>query len=88
MLADLPIITTPVFGIVEQVQRNVNALFYQPGDISALADAITELAFNDELRREFAANSKHVLDTLTDYDTMAFSYGKVFREAWLSGRAR
>ncbi|HEV2863872.1 MAG TPA: glycosyltransferase [Pyrinomonadaceae bacterium] len=88
MFAGLPIITTPVFGIPEQVQENVNALFYQPGDVRALAAAMERLTADDELRARFAKASPLVLDCLTDYDAMASAYGKVFREAWLSGRSR
>jgi GT2 family glycosyltransferase/glycosyltransferase involved in cell wall biosynthesis/predicted nucleic acid-binding Zn-ribbon protein len=88
MAAGLPIITTPVFGIVEQVRENINALFYQPGDSQALADRLEKLTLDPHLRRKLAANSKHVLETLTDYEAMVEAYGKVFREAWLSGRSR
>src|SRR5262249_29401545 len=34
MAAGLSIVTTPVFGIAEQVRPGVNALIYQPGDIN------------------------------------------------------
>src|SRR5207249_4672091 len=36
MAAGLPIITTPVFGISEQVRESINALFYRPGDVKTL----------------------------------------------------
>ena len=39
----LPIVTTPVFGIREQVREDVNGLFYAPGDVDALAAAIARL---------------------------------------------
>ncbi len=44
MAAGLPIITTPVFGIAEQVRPRVNALIYQPGDIPGLARHLSLLA--------------------------------------------
>jgi GT2 family glycosyltransferase/glycosyltransferase involved in cell wall biosynthesis len=88
MAAGLPIITTPVFGIAEQVQENVNALLYQPGDTAALAERIERLAGDARLRHELAANSPEVLGTLTDFEAMAAAYAKAFREAWLSGRSR
>ena len=37
MAFGLPLITTPVFGIAEQVRDDVNGLFYKPGDVVALA---------------------------------------------------
>jgi glycosyltransferase involved in cell wall biosynthesis len=88
MAAGLPIITTPVFGIVEQVQENINALFYRPGDSEALAERLETLVKEPRLRQKLAHNSQPVLDTLTDYEAMVKAYGEVFREAWLSGRSR
>jgi glycosyltransferase involved in cell wall biosynthesis/GT2 family glycosyltransferase len=88
MAAGLPIVTTPVYGIVEQVQENINALFYQPGDTAALAERLENLVIHPELRRSFGESSRHVLDTLNDYEMMVSAYAKVFREAWLSGRTR
>lgn len=88
MAAGLPIITTPVYGITEQVQENINALFYQPGDGAGLADKIESFVREPRLLKKFAANSREVLDTLTDFEAMVALYGKAFREAWLSGRAR
>jgi glycosyltransferase involved in cell wall biosynthesis len=88
MASGLPIITTPVYGIREQVQENVNALFYQPGNARELADRLTSLLADPGLRQRLADNSKPVLETLQDFDTMLSSYGRVFREAWLSGRTR
>ncbi|MFC0470044.1 hypothetical protein ACFFHM_05770 [Halalkalibacter kiskunsagensis] len=33
MAFNLPIITTPIFGVKEQVVENQNALFYKPGNV-------------------------------------------------------
>src|SRR5262249_1096885 len=64
MAAGLPVITTPVFGIREQVRENVNGLFYEPGDASALAAALSRLVENAALRAALADNSRPVLDSL------------------------
>jgi GT2 family glycosyltransferase/glycosyltransferase involved in cell wall biosynthesis len=88
MACGLPIVTTPVFGIREQVRENVNALFYEPGDVQALAKAISMLKTDSDRRRDLAANSRYVLESINDYETMVAAYGRVFQEAWLSGRAR
>jgi O-antigen biosynthesis protein len=88
MISDLPIITTPVYGITEQVQEDVNALFYEPGNTKALAEAILRLSNAPPLRKRLAGNNRHLLDMLIDYESMVSAYGKIFREAWLSGRAR
>ena len=34
MAHGLPIVTTPVFGIREQVREDVNGVFYDPGDVA------------------------------------------------------
>jgi GT2 family glycosyltransferase len=88
MAVGLPIITTPVFGIAEQVQENVSALFYQPGDAGALAGAITRLLDDATLRQTLAANATPTLNGLIDFDAMIDAYGDVFREAWLSNGTR
>ncbi len=88
MAAGLPVIATPAYGITEQVQRGVNGLFYQAGDAQGLAANIAEFLDNPDRRQTMAANSKYALASLIDYDSMVEAYGKVFREAWLSGRSR
>lgn len=88
MSCGLPIITTPVFGVREQVQQNINALFYEPGDTRALSESIMKLATDQEFRLELAGNSRLVLNTLTNYEEMVNAYAKIFRGAWLSGMTR
>ncbi|MEK6334216.1 MAG: glycosyltransferase [Acidobacteriota bacterium] len=88
LAAGLPIITTPVFGIAEQVRQDESALFYDPGDVSALAAAITRLIEEPALRRKLAAGATPALDALIDFDSMVNAYAEIFREAWLSGATR
>ena len=64
MAAGMPIITTPVYGIAEQVQPSVNALIYQPGDSAALAGHLGTLATDEALRRSMAERSPQVLRSL------------------------
>ncbi len=77
----LPIVTTPVFGIREQVREGVNGLFYEPGDVAALAAAISRLVTDDVLRTKLAGNAVPALDALTDFDAMVEAYGKLFVQA-------
>ncbi len=77
----LPIVTTPVFGIREQVREGVNGLFYAAGDVEALAAAITRLVTDDALRVRLAGNAVPALDALTDFDAMVEAYGRIFVEA-------
>lgn len=88
MAANLPIVTTPVFGIAEQVKENESALFYSPGDVPALARAISTLIENPALKEALAANTALALASLFDFDSMVEAYAEIFREAWLSGATR
>ena len=88
MASGLPLITTPAFGIREQVRENINGLFYEAGNTGALAQALTCLIEDDEQRAAFAGASKLVLDSLTTYPEMVERYGQIFREARFSHRLR
>lgn len=85
MAYGLPIVTTPVFGIREQVREGVNALFYEAGDSGALADRLRRLLQDEALRARLASKSASVLALGTDFDEMVSSYAEIFAEAWLSG---
>ncbi|NEO53675.1 MAG: glycosyltransferase family 4 protein [Okeania sp. SIO3B5] len=82
MTYDLPIITTPVFGIVEQVKPNVNGLFYTPDNPEELANVLTSLLIDEALRHRLAGNSKYVLESLNTFAEMTETYGQIFREAY------
>jgi len=88
MAYGLPIITTPVFGIREQVREGVNAVFYEPGDCGALAGCLQHLIHDEDVRSRLAANSASVLAIGTDFEEMVGGYGDIFAEAWLSGGGR
>jgi glycosyltransferase involved in cell wall biosynthesis len=88
MACGLPVVTTPVHGIPEQVQENINAYFYQPGDAKGLARGLLPLLIDPDLRRKMSRNSRYIFQTIQDYPTMAAAYARVFREAWLSGGPR
>ena len=84
MVYGLPIITTPVFGIKEQVQDQVNGIFYTPGSPEELRDAILSLLQDDTLRVRFAENSRYVCASLITLEEMIQTYGQIFREAYFS----
>ncbi|MCS6318443.1 MAG: glycosyltransferase [Nitrospira sp.] len=85
MAYGLPIVTTPVFGIREQVREGVNALFYEPGDSRALSAQLQSLIQDEPLRSRMAAKSASVLALGTDFEEMVEAYGEIFAEAWLTG---
>ncbi len=81
MAFGLPIVTTPVFGIREQVREGVNGVFYEPGDATALARALDRLIADDAWRGKLADNARPALAALLDFDTMVDRYGALFVEA-------
>nr|MBA2484922.1 glycosyltransferase [Nitrospira sp.] len=84
MAYGLPIVTTPVFGIREQVREGVNASFYEPGDSNALAARLADLIQDGQVRSSMAANSAKVLALGTDFEEMVMGYENIFAEAWLT----
>jgi GT2 family glycosyltransferase/glycosyltransferase involved in cell wall biosynthesis len=81
MAIGLPIITTPVFGIAEQVRPSINALLYPPGDIVALTRHLTRLAEDEALRRSLAEGSPQVLRSLADDARMSELYRRTILAA-------
>jgi glycosyltransferase involved in cell wall biosynthesis len=77
----LPIISTPVFGIVEQMKHGVNGEFYKPGNAAQLAEKLAKLSQDFKLREYYSVNSKEILKTLTSFDQMIKGYKKLFLEA-------
>jgi GT2 family glycosyltransferase len=83
MYFGLPLITTPVFGIAEQVRRDVNALFYHPGDVAQLAAHLTRLVTDAELRARLGANGPRVLRSLPSIADTVTGFHRLFLEARL-----
>ena len=81
MAYGLPIISTPVFGIVEQVRDGVNGEFYQEGNAMELADKIKSLVFDKVKRETYQMNSAIVLESLTGFEEMINQYAELFRES-------
>ncbi len=81
MAYDLPIITTPVFGIVEQVREHVNGLFYPPNQPEELCQCLISLLENPTKRQILANNAKSVLASLNSFEEMTQAYDELFQEA-------
>ncbi|MEG4808501.1 glycosyltransferase [Microcoleus sp. F8-D3] len=84
MACDLPIITTPVFGIREQVRPGINGLFYTPDRPDELVAALISLLEDTSLRQQLAENAKYVLDSLNTFEEMTQAYADIFWEAYFS----
>src|SRR4029077_6569715 len=68
MAFGLPLVTSPVFGIFEQVRHGINGLFYEPGRPDQLAEALTRLLVDDRLRQWMGSNAPVVLRGLNGFD--------------------
>ena len=58
MSCELPIIATDVGGISEQVENEYNGFVIKPRDSNELANSITNLLENDNLRKDMGRNSR------------------------------
>jgi glycosyltransferase involved in cell wall biosynthesis len=81
MAHGLPIISTDVFGIPEQVIDGVNGVLFTPGDVAALARHIDEFIVNEPRRRQMAARSADALACLPSFDEMLGRYAEIVHEA-------
>lgn len=88
MYYKLAIITTPVYGIVEQVKNNISALYYDPANIEQLARHLQSLYHDSKLLNHLSENAKIALDTLPTLAEMSADYEIIFQEAYLSGGSR
>jgi glycosyltransferase involved in cell wall biosynthesis len=84
----LPIITTPVFGISEQVVDGVSALLYSPGDVDKLATHLQKLGEDEALRSRLGRNASLRLDRLTSFDEMIGGYADAFTGAYFSASSQ
>lgn len=84
MFFGLPMVLAPVFGIVEQVQDEVSALFFPPGDDERLARQVERIVRDAALRAKLASNARVSLSRLPTIGEMLDEYGRLVREAWLT----
>lgn len=81
MAAGLPIISTAVWGITEQVRDNYNALLYQPGQADDLCNHLAAMIEQPLLRSQFAERSIPVFESLPDFDFMRDRYADLIDQA-------
>jgi glycosyltransferase involved in cell wall biosynthesis len=81
MAYGLAIISTPAFGIVEQVRDGVNGEFYPEGDAVELARKLSQMVLDKEKREAYKMNAPVVLGSLTGFEEMTSLYAEIFRES-------
>ena len=81
MAFSLPIITTPVFGVVEQIPDPSGAFFYDFGDVSHLGKHMLEMANSPNARQILSQRSKARFAEMASFDQMLKAYESVLRDA-------
>ncbi len=81
MAGGIAIISTPVFGIREQLSDGETGLFYEPGDTDCLAKQIDLLMRNSEKRRLLGVRAREMFGERDDFDAMALRYADLFWSA-------
>jgi glycosyltransferase involved in cell wall biosynthesis len=66
MACGLPVVSTPVGGIVDQIVPEENGLLVAEGDMAGMADAMGRLAADEMLRRRFGLAGR--VRAVTQYD--------------------
>jgi O-antigen biosynthesis protein len=77
----LPILSTPVCGVSEQVFWDANALRFEFGDAAGLAGQMRRLLVEEGLRREMAEESRAAFELHLNQDEMLDRYGAVILAA-------
>ena len=73
MYFKLPLICSPVFGVLEQTKEGTNALYYKLGNPSSLASRIRSL-LSSICREALSQGSEDLFNTLPQYNQMVEAY--------------
>ncbi|WP_159739467.1 glycosyltransferase [Vibrio atypicus] len=81
MHCGLSILTTPVFGIAEQVKDEVSARFYTPGEVNELGLLLENMIVDRKYAVNLGLNAKEHLNRLPDYTQMIDNYSSILKES-------
>lgn len=76
MDAGLPIVTTAIRGAVDRLAEGENALFFPPGRIDLLAEALSRLLLDSEFRRYMGARNREKVKEFSP-DVVAREYVRI-----------
>jgi hypothetical protein len=80
--AGLPIVTTPVDGIADQVIDGESAIFFAPGRVDELVGILTKLCRDASLRDRLSAGARRAACS-NDFDRMLQAYAKVLQNFYV-----
>jgi GT2 family glycosyltransferase/glycosyltransferase involved in cell wall biosynthesis len=81
----LPIVTTPAFGIAEQIKHGASALTFRPGDVAGLALHLERLLDDPAECGRLGDGAAAALGILPTYQEMVENYERMMLEAYSSG---
>ncbi len=84
MAFQLPIVSTDVYGIKEQIEDKISGLLVPPDDHRLLSEKISLLLDNEALANELAVNAHDRVINRFSYDNMMASYERCIRESIFS----
>ncbi|GAK54090.1 glycosyl transferase, group 1 [Candidatus Moduliflexus flocculans] len=79
MAFGLPIVTTPVFGIAEQIVDDTSGLFFQPGDIMTMQHQIERLLDDSLLRETLGKNALLTVHSKFSEHEMCEKYARLIK---------
>jgi glycosyltransferase involved in cell wall biosynthesis len=77
----LPVIATPVGGIPDFVHAGENGLLVPPGDVDALARAITTLGQDPGLRARLGTSARSLVQEQVRSAALAVQWREAYRQA-------
>lgn len=77
MCFELPIVTTPVFGLKEQVINDINGLYFEPGDTEKLCENLEKILCSENVYNNMKENSLKVLSMINSHEEMIRKYESI-----------
>ena len=75
----LPVIASPVFGLLDQIDDGVNGFLTPPNDTEKFADRIIALAQDSSLRRRMGESGRRLVENQYQLPRMIESYDKILK---------
>ena len=82
----LPVVTTPVGGIPQVIENEVNGLLARPGDVEAIAAAIARLMRDPELREKLGAAARRTIERSYSLDASVERLIQIYRRFGIEPR--
>ena len=78
MAASLPIVCTTVGALPEMLEPDSNAIFMQPGDVAALAQAVRNLAADADRRAAMGRRNRAAVEANYSFERTAALFGELY----------